>query len=46
MRVQVDLIAVDFFGERMRRASARHQFSAYVFLFAGSGAMAVLAKWA
>ena len=42
----MDLIAVDFFGERMRKASARHQSLAYAFLFAGAGSMALLAKWA
>jgi hypothetical protein len=43
---QVDLIAVDFFGERMRNASARQQLLAYLFLFLGAAVMCLLAKWA
>ena len=43
---QVDLIAVDFFGERMRNASTRQQLLAYVFLFLGAAVMCLLAKWA
>jgi len=43
---QVDLIAVDFFGERMRNASPRLQLLAYAFLFLGAAAMCLLANWA
>ena len=44
--VQVNLIAPEFFGERMRRASNASQFASYLALFAGAGVMCVLAKWA
>ena len=43
---QVDLIAVDFFGERMRNAPSRLQLLAYLFLFLGAVVMCLLAKWA
>ena len=44
--MQVNLIAVDFFSDRMRKASKVRQLSAYVAVFTGAGLMCLLAKWA